>query len=52
MEVEGGLEVPADGDALVVCDDLVANGLDSLGVRLHPANLTEYKIMSHGSSDD
>ena len=39
MEVEGGLEVSADGDALVVRDNLVSDGLDCLGVRLHPANL-------------
>ena len=45
MEIKGGLEVAADGDALVVCDDLVTDGLDSLGVRLHPANLTGYIIM-------
>ena len=39
MEVESGLEVPADGDALVVGDDLVPDGLDRLGVRLDPAHL-------------
>ena len=39
MKVEGGYEVPADGDPGVVCDDLVAYRLDRLGVRLHPAHL-------------
>ena len=39
MKVEGGYEVPADGDPGVVGDDLVAYRLDRLGVRLHPAHL-------------
>ena len=39
MKVEGGDEVPADGDPGVVGDDLVAYRLDRLGVSLHPAHL-------------
>ena len=49
VEVEGSLKVPTDGDALVVGDDLVPDGLDCLGVRLHPAHLkrTVLCVMSH-----
>ena len=50
VQVEGSLKVPTDGDALVVGDDLVSDGLDRLGVRLHPAHLrrrTVSCLMSH-----
>ena len=52
MKVEGGDEVPADGDPCVVCDDLVAYRLDRLGVRLHPAHLanTEHGYWLHSST--
>ena len=39
MEIKRCHEVSADGDALVVGDDLLPDGLDRLGVRLDPANL-------------
>ena len=49
MKVEGGLEVAANRDALVVRDDLVADGLYRLGVRLHPAHLRRRTVQCNVS---
>lgn len=41
VQVPGAEVVVRNGHAGVVCDDVVVNGLDGLGVRLHPADLQQ-----------